>query len=249
MTLQDMGAVELTTATGRMRTYVFRPAQEARYPGIVLFSEIFQVTAPIARTAAILAGAGFIVAVPEVYHELEPAGTVLAYDQAGADLGNKHKYEKELSSYDSDARAVLDYLHSRPDCTGRLGVMGICLGGHLAYRAALNSDVLAAACLYATDLHSATLGRGKHDDSLARASELRGELLFIWGRQDPHVPTAGRDAIKRQLEAVGTNYQWMEFNAAHAFMRDEGYRYDPDLARTVYDIVCKLFHRRLMIAA
>src|SRR5947209_16690780 len=148
-----------------MRTHLFRPAAEGRYPGIVFYSEIFQVTGPIRRTAALLAGHGYVVAVPEVYHEFEAAGTVLAYDQAGADAGNTHKYAKELRSYDSDTRAVLDHLRSRPDCNGRLGAIGICLGGHLAYRAALNPKVRATACLYATDLHSATLGKGKHDDS------------------------------------------------------------------------------------
>lgn len=66
-----------------MRTYVFRPVAAGRYPGIVVFSEIFQVTAPIRRMAALLAGAGYVVVVPEVYHEIEPAGTVLPYDTAG----------------------------------------------------------------------------------------------------------------------------------------------------------------------
>ncbi len=59
-----------------------------RYPGLLLFSEIFQVTGPIRRAAAMLASHGFVVAVPEIYHELEPAGTVLAYDEAGAERGN-----------------------------------------------------------------------------------------------------------------------------------------------------------------
>jgi len=54
---------------------------------VILFSEIFQATGPIRRFAAFIAGHGYIVAVPEVYHELEPAGTVLAYDQAGSDKG------------------------------------------------------------------------------------------------------------------------------------------------------------------
>ncbi|MEI7566450.1 MAG: dienelactone hydrolase family protein, partial [Opitutaceae bacterium] len=65
-----------------MRTVVFRPTAPGRYPGILLYSEIFQITGPIRRTAALLAGHGFIVAVPEIYHEFEPAGTVLAYDTA-----------------------------------------------------------------------------------------------------------------------------------------------------------------------
>src|SRR5205807_8002635 len=112
----------LTTPTGDMRCYVFRPAAEGRYPGIVFFSEIFQVTAPIRRTAAFLAGHGYVVAVPEVYHEFEPAGTVLAYDQAGAERGNALKIGKEVAAYDADVRAVLDHLETRDDCTGKLGV-------------------------------------------------------------------------------------------------------------------------------
>jgi carboxymethylenebutenolidase len=249
MTIKDDLVVDLNTATGPMRTYVFRPAAEGRYPGIVFFSEIFQVTGPIRRTAAIIAGHGYVVAVPEVYHELEPIGEVLAYDQAGADRGNADKYNKELSSYDADARAVLDHLKSREDCIGRLGAIGICLGGHLAFRAAMNNDVLATVCFYATDIHSGSLGRGKQDNSLARASEIKGELLHIWGRQDPHVPLEGRNRVKARLDEIGANYQWLEVNGAHAFMRDEGYRYDPVLATNCYGLALELFHRRLAIGA
>src|SRR5438067_9195072 len=172
MTLEESEFVDLQTPTGPMRTHIFRPKADGRYPGILFYSEIFQVTAPIRRTAAMVAGHGYVVAVPEVYHELEPAGTVLAYDQQGADKGNEHKYAKELSSYDKDARAVLDHLKSREDCTGRLGAMGICLGGHLAFRAAMNPDVLATICFYATDIHSSSLGKGRQDDSLERAAEI-----------------------------------------------------------------------------
>ena len=110
MTIKDTEFADLPTPNGPMRTYLFRPAAEGKYPGILLYSEIFQVTGPIRRTAALLAGHGFVVAVPEIYHEFLPAGTVLAYDQAGADKGNELKTAKELASYDADARAALDFL-------------------------------------------------------------------------------------------------------------------------------------------
>jgi len=247
MTIQDDLIAEISTPTGPMRTNIFRPAAEGKYPGVVLFSEIFQVTGPIRRTAAMIAGQGYIVAVPEVYHELEPAETILDYDQAGADRGNFDKYEKHLSSYDDDARAALAYLESRGDCTGRLGVVGICLGGHLAFRAAMNPNVLAAVCFYATDIHSGTLGKGKKDNSLERAGEIKGELLHIWGRQDPHVPLEGRNRIKARLEEVNAHFTWHEVNGAHAFIRDEGYRYDPALAYQCYGLLFELFHRRLAL--
>ena len=248
MTIQDDLTVDIATSTGQMRTHFFRPARDGKFPAVIFYSEIFQVTAPIRRTAALLAGQGYLVAVPEVYHELEPPGAVLAYDQAGSDRGNAHKYAKKLSSYDADARALIDHLQSREDSTGRLGVFGICLGGHLAFRAAFNPEILAAGCFYATDLHSASLGAGKHDDSLARAQEINGELLHLWGRQDPHVPLAGRNQIKARLDEVNANYQWFEANAAHAFLRDEGPRYDPALARQCYGLLFDLFHRRLALA-
>ena len=52
MIITDTESADLTTPTGPMRTYLFRPVVEGRYPGLVLYSEIFQVTGPIRRTAA-----------------------------------------------------------------------------------------------------------------------------------------------------------------------------------------------------
>ena len=237
--------VEVSTPTGPMRTHLVRPTAGGKYPAILFYSEIFQVTGPIRRSAAQLAGHGYVVAVPEVYHEYEPAGTVLAYDQAGSDRGNELKFKKPVAAYDSDARALVEYLPTRADCTGRLGAMGICLGGHLAFRAAFNPEVAGTVCFYATDIHSGTLGEGKHDDSLARASEIKGELLMAWGRQDPHVPTDGRMKLLTRLNEVNTRLNWHEVNGAHAFLRDEGVRYDPELASALMGLVYGFFHRRL----
>lgn len=249
MTINEPQAIDLSTPTGPMRTHVLGPSAAGRYPGVMLFSEIFQVTLPIRRTVAIIAGHGYVVAVPEIYHEFEPPGVALAYDQAGADRGNALKTTKELSAYDGDARAVLDHLKSRPDCTGNLGVMGICIGGHLAFRTAMNPDVLAAACFYATDIHKRSLGKGMRDNSLERIGDIKGELLMIWGRQDPHIPREGRQMIYNALCDANATFTWHEFNAQHAFMRDEGNRYDPELARTCYGLVLDLFHRRLQSGA
>ena len=245
MILQSDEVADLPTPNGSMRTYVFRPVAAGRYPGVVLFSEIFQVTAPIRRTAALLAGHGFVVAVPEVYHELEPAGCVLPYDTAGAERGNAHKITKELASYDADASAALDFLKAHPSCTGDLGVFGMCLGGHLAFRAAMNPDVKAGVCFYATDIHQHSLGRGMKDDTLERMKEIKGELLMIWGRQDPHVPQEGRALIYEKMTEAGLRFTWAEFNAAHAFLRDEGLRYDPELALRCYGMAVDLFRRKL----
>jgi carboxymethylenebutenolidase len=230
-----------------MRLHIFRPAMPGRFPGIVLFSEIYQVTAPIRRLAAFVAGLGHVVAVPEVYHEFEPTGTVLAYDQAGTDRGNALKTTKSIAAFDEDSKAALGFLQAYENCTGRLGTMGVCFGGHLAYRAALDPRVSAAACFYATDIHTSTLGAGKADDSLLRMTELKAEALFVWGRQDPHVPFAGRQYIRDRLEAAGATYEWHEVNAAHAFLRDEGPRYDPALFLRMMTLLNDFFRRVLHI--
>jgi len=245
MTIKDNEWVDLQTATGLMRTCVFRPTADGRYPGILLFSEIFQITAPIRRTAALLAGHGFVVAVPEIYHEFEPAGTVLAYDQAGAERGNALKIAKELASYDSDARAALDFLKSHAHCTGKLGVMGICIGGHLSFRAAMNPGVLAGVCFYSTDIHKRGLGKGMNDNTLDRMKEIHAEMLMIWGRQDPHVPREGRALVYNAMTDAALHFTWAEFNAQHAFLRDEGPRYDPALALKCYGLALELFKRKL----
>ena len=247
MLVIDNEYVELETPTGLMRTHIIRPSKPGRYPGVLFFSEIFQVTAPIRRAATQLASHGYVVAIPEIYHEFEAAGTVLAYDQAGSDRGNALKTTKELKAYDDDALAVLQHLAGRADCTGRLGAMGICIGGHLAFRAGMNPQVLGTVCFYATDIHKRGLAKGMNDDSLARAGDIRGELLMVWGRQDPHIPTEGRMKVLARLNEVGTTLNWHEVNGAHAFLRDEGVRYDAELAHSLLGLAFEFFHRTLAV--
>src|SRR5262245_30962690 len=114
MILQEDPSVDLETPTGPMRTYVYRPVAPGRYPGLVLFSEIFQQTGPIKRTAALLAGHGFVVAVPEIFHDLEAPGCVIPYDAGGADRGNADKIGRPVAAYDDDARVVIRFLLSHP---------------------------------------------------------------------------------------------------------------------------------------
>jgi carboxymethylenebutenolidase len=238
-------SVDLPTPSGPMRTYVYRPVAPGRWPGLVLFSEIYQRTGPIARLAAMFAGHGFVVAVPEIFHDLEAPGTVLPYDADGTARGNADKIGKPIAAYDADARAAIDHLLVPATGTnGKVGAIGWCIGGHLAYRAALDARVAATACFYATDLHKGSLGAGG-DDSLARVRDVRGELLMVFGRQDPHVPDEGRTLVRQALADAGTTFTWHEVNAQHAFMRDEGPRYDPVLARWGIGAALELYGRTL----
>ncbi|MFT5705234.1 MAG: carboxymethylenebutenolidase [Shewanella sp.] len=236
---------DIPTATGLMRTYLYRPDQEGQFATILFYSEIFQQTEPIARAAAIMAGHGFVVLVPEVFHELNPIGTVLAYDDAGKDKGNDDKFAKSLEGHDTDTEALVQFARSLPFCTSLIGSMGVCIGGHLAYRAAINPDISAAFCLYATDIHSNTLPCNLGNDSLSRTADIQGELVMVWGKQDPHVSSEGRKRVYAQLEDTSRTFTWLEFNAQHAFMRDSESRYDPALAMQMYLQAVAFFHRLL----
>ncbi|HEY5770457.1 MAG TPA: dienelactone hydrolase family protein [Terrimicrobium sp.] len=236
---------DIATSRGPMRVHLFIPQEKGRYPGVIFYSEIFQVTGPIRRMASALSGHGYLVAVPEVYHEFEPAGTVLLYDQAGSDRGNELKYTKELASYDEDTAAIVSFLRGHESCTGRIGSYGVCLGGHLAVRAGFHPELSAVVAFYPTDIHSGSLGAGRNDDTLERLGRAKTPILFVWGRQDPHVPLEGRLKIARRLNETEADFEWHEFNAAHAFLRDEGPRYNPALAHVCLSLLLRFFNEKL----
>ncbi|KAI4933297.1 hypothetical protein J4E86_011567 [Alternaria arbusti] len=240
-----------TKAGGDMRVFIFHPTianyPKAKFPAVVVFSEIYQVTGPVARFARQIASRGYIVAAPSSYHEFtgpEP----LAYDGPGTDAGNEWKITKTVEAYDEDATLSIDTLLELPTCNGRVGATGMCLGGHLAYRCAFDPRISSAICYFATDIHSSTLGKGKKDDSLARTKDIKGELVMIFGKMDTHVPAEGRDLIRQTLQEAGVTFSFYEPAwAQHAFIRDElsKGRYDAALAGICFEMLKELFDRTL----
>ena len=198
-----------------MRVYLFAPSVPvdctAKFGAIAVFTEIYQVTGPLQRFCRLLASEGFIVACGESYHEFEPPGTQLAYTAADTERGNRYKAMKPVHGYDNDADVIVEFLKARSNCNGRVGAVGMCLGGHLALRCGFHPDVIATACLFATDIHKASLGL-HGDDSLVRIAKgvfrPNSELLFIWGKQDSHVDKKGRDLIQATLIAADLDFSW-----------------------------------------
>lgn len=238
--------VDISVDGSAMRTLVAAPRAEGRYPGILLYSDIFQLTGPTVRAAMRLAGYGFVVAAPEIYHRIEPQGAAIAFDDAGRDRGMSDAAQTAVAEFDADARAVLDWL-SRDSrvAAGQLGAGGFCIGGHLAFRAALQKDVRATACFYPTGVHVGKLGKDADAGSLARAAEIRGEMLIIFGLLDPHVPPEGRIKIEEALKQAGATFEVRLYPAEHAFMRDEGPRYDSEAADEAWADAIR-FYRRLL---
>jgi len=226
-----------------MRTFVAAPRAEGSYPGVVFYTDIFQLTEPSLRWAVRLAGYGYLVAVPEIYHRIEPAGTVLEFDDEGKVRGQGDADATTVADFDADVDAALVWLAERSN--GSVGAAGHCTGGHLAFRAAFRPQVRATACWYATGLHDGKLGKDPDAGSLARAGEIEGELLTAWGTTDPHTPADARETIRAGLEPLGARLTWREYEAAHAFGRDVGDRYDPAVTDEAFAETIALFRRAL----
>ncbi|KAG2154891.1 dienelactone hydrolase [Suillus clintonianus] len=251
-----------------IRIFVVSPVvpnyPQAKFPGVVCFSEIYQVTGPVERFAGQIASQGFVVACPSSYHEFE-GPEAIPYDNEGG-IGTRQapsyrddlhshlllcQIEKSVAAYDEDCTLSVDLLVSLPNCNGRIAATGMCLGGHLAFRAAFDPRVLSSVCFFATDVHSATLGKGKNDDSLARVHKGdmtgKGELVMIFGKQDTHVPREGRDLIRKTVEDANVLCSFLEVQAQHAFIRDESSkgRWDAALTRSLFTFMMEVFERTI----
>ena len=221
--------VDIPAGGAPMRMFVAAPSAAGRYPGIVFYSDIFQLTGPMLRACVRLAGHGFVVAAPEIYHRTEPPGSAIPFDDAGRTRGLENAAKTAVADFDADCRSALDYLAQLPRVApGKLGAAGFCIGGHLAFRAALQPDVKATVCFYGTGIHNGKLGRDADAGSLQRAGEIRGPLLLVWGSQDPHIPAEGRAKVEETLRLKGRVLSVRHYPAEHAFMRDEGPRFDPE---------------------
>src|SRR6266436_4768282 len=156
--------------------------------------------------------------------------------------GQQDAAKTPVAHFDADCRAGLDWLSKHPKVArDKIGVVGFCIGGHLAFRAAFQPDVRATVCYYGTGIHDGKLGQDADAGSLPRAKEIRGELLMIFGTKDPHVPDTGRETIDWALRSSGARYKTLLYPAEHAFTRDEGPRFDPEATDLAFAEMVRLF--------
>ena len=221
--------VRVPAPDGEIRAILIGPVDGGRGHGVVLYTDIFQLTESTLRTARRLASGGFVVCVPEIYPHGELAGVALEFDDAGKAAGLAGAAAATTARFDADRVAVLDFLAARPGVHA-ISATGFCIGGHLAFRAALDPRVASTVCFYPTGLQDGKLGA---DDpgSLARAGDIGGRMMIVFGSRDPHVPADARVQIVSALYAAGlTDLELHVFaGGEHAFMRDVGARHDPVL--------------------
>jgi carboxymethylenebutenolidase len=209
---------------------------------VLAYSDIFQLTGTHLRICQRIASYGFVVVAPEIFGRVLPAGRALDFE-ADRQVALDTTEQVTVEQFDADRAAVLAWMRTHPAIDpDRLLACGWCIGGHLAFRAALEPTIKATACFYATGLHSDTVG-GSHGTarSLAAAAQITGVLLLVWGARDPHIPKDGRTKIHRALEDAGTTFHVRTYDAEHTFMRDEGARADPHATDRAFAAMVETF--------
>lgn len=223
----------------QLRLRVFAPAAgSSPRPAVLAWSDIFQHTGPHVRLCTRIASYGFTVIAPELYGRIEPPGTVLRFEE-DRQRALDDSAQMKLEWFDQDIDTTLRFASAE---ASELYACGWCIGGHLAFRAALRPAVKKTVCFYATGLHTDSLGAASGTArSLAAAPMISGDLLLVWGSRDPHIPADGRQKIHRALADAGAKLQTRTYDAEHTFMRDEGPRWQPRAADDALRDMMSLF--------
>lgn len=139
-----------STDGGRFTAYVAMPPATPRRepaPGIVVLQEIWGVNAHIRSVADQYASDGYVVLAPDLFWRMQPR-VDLGYGEADTQQAFGYRKAIDVALADEDIRATVDALRTMPEVDGSVGVVGYCMGGMLAYRAAAHGGVQCAVCYY-----------------------------------------------------------------------------------------------------
>jgi carboxymethylenebutenolidase len=177
-----------------------------RGPGLLLIQEIYGVSDYIRAVAEDLARLGYVVAAPDLFWRLKPRHQA-AHDEAGLKESLEIGARFDAAQGVRDSLTALARLAALPEVDGRIGVLGFCLGGSIAYLVAAQTPVDVVVSFYGSAV----------PDSLDLLSQISAPLLFHFGGSDPYIP---RDRV-RAVEQAAARYPnvtlCVEEDAGHAF--------------------------------
>jgi carboxymethylenebutenolidase len=224
----------LTTPDGEFGAYVAAPATPPA-PAIVVIQEIFGVNAVMRQTADQFAAQGYLAVCPDLFWRIEPGIDIT--DQSEAEW--KRAFEL-FNAFDvevgvRDIAATIDAVRKDPRCNGKVGVVGFCLGGLLAYLTAVRTDANASVAYYGVGIERYT----------AEAEKLVNPLLMHVAEEDQFTPKPARDLILSALK----NHRQIEIHTYpgrdHAFARPGGEHYDAADAALAESRTLDFFKRTL----
>jgi carboxymethylenebutenolidase len=230
---------------GTMGGYLARPTGAGPWPGVLVFMEIFGVNSHIRDVTERVAREGYVALAPDYFHRTGP-GIELGYDDAGMQEGMKHLGRLSAEGMVSDARDALAWLRARPELRGgKVGAMGFCIGGHMTYLTACETDVAAAASFYGGGV-AGPQGPGGAPPTVSRTPKLRGRMLALFGGRDAMIPNAQVEQIRAALAARGGPHEVVVYpEADHGFFCDQRATYHAASAKDAWERVKRLFAEAL----
>jgi len=236
--------LEIPVGSDVMGAYLARPAAGGPYPGVLVYMEIFGVNAHIRDVTERVAKEGYVALAPDYFHRTGP-GIELGYDDAGMGEGMKHLGQLQADQMIADANAAIGALRGRDDVTGKLGCMGFCIGGHMTYLTACETDVAAAASYYGGGI-AAPEGPGGAASTVERSSRIQGRVHCYFGGQDAMMPQDQVDTIRQALaDSGGVHEVFVYDDADHGFHCDQRASYHADASADAWSRTIALFRETL----
>ena len=224
----------IKTDDGQFAAYVARPSNP-KAPAIVVIQEIFGVNAVMRGVCDELAAAGFLAVCPDLFWRIEPGIDITDQSEAewkkAFELYNAFDVEAGVK----DIAATIDHVRALPEVNGKVGAVGFCLGGLLAYLTATRTDADASVAYYG-------VGIEKH---LVESEKQAHPLLMHIAEEDQFVPKEAQALILAQLK----NHPQVEIftypGRDHAFARQGGEHYDAADAKLAGGRTLAFFNQHL----
>jgi len=230
--------VTLTTADGDMALYDAEPAGEGR-AAVIVTQEAFGVNPHIEDVTRRLAAVGYRAVAPHLFH------------RTGDPIIEYGDYEKVMPQFAglseggllNDIDATVAYLTEAGFPVRRIGVVGFCMGGTVAFLVAAHRPVGAAVTFYGAGV---TEGRFGMKSMVDLASELKAPWLGLYGDEDRGIPVEQVEALRAALPEAAVDTELVRYpGAGHGFHCDMREDYHPDSAADAWNKTLAWFARYL----
>ncbi len=207
--------VSLTTSGGHsLSAYLAAPDEGAPRGALVVCQEIFGVNVHIRALVDGFASEGYLAIAPALFDRIRP-GIELGYDEENVTEGRKLRTAISWSDAVEDIAAAVDHVAG----AGKVGVIGYCWGGTLAWLAACRLKIDAAVCYYGGHIH-------EHRDEMPGCP-----VLMHFGEIDQGIPMDQVAAIR----GARPEAQVFTYPAGHGFNCDMRSSYEQDSATIAAD--------------
>ena len=238
--------ITIRTRDGECPSYVATPAGDGPWPAVILYMDAGGIRPAVNEMAQRLAGAGYVVLLPDLFYRYGSYGPFDAKEVFAGDFRAILGPLMATTGNDkaaADTEAFLAYLDTRGDVAGRkLGAVGFCMGGGMALAAAgTYPDRFGAVASF----HAGNLATAAHDSPHLFAPHLKAEIYVGAAENDGSYPPEMAARFEQALAQAGVRYQAETYPAAHGWMKPDFPVYDHAAAERGWTEMLALFSRNL----